>query len=387
MVGAGVIGLLTAVDAVRVGHEVIVVDQGDIPNPRAASFDRHRVIRALHMDDPAATAAALQAHVRWVQLQDWLGVPLYVQVGALTVLARPDLARARAAVTGASAAVTGEAVTGAGAAARALDPDGLAAAYPHVRFPAGAGGLLESRAGVLLADRVLGACADWLRRHPRATLHPHRRAVGVDGDRATVRFADGEVIGADAVLVATGPWSRDLLGPDVADDLVLYRQTMLYCDAGPAWSSTPPMLRLGADGGAWFVPPVAGTPLKLSSASACRIVAEVADDATPRQWRDHLIDVFSGVIARFRADWVVQARDAYYLAPASAQAPTLVVMGPSALSFAACGGSSFKFAPLIARSLVGRLSGVEPEPTGLDPFDRAIARSPYEVRPAMRGIS
>jgi hypothetical protein len=83
----------------------------------------------------------------------------------------------------------------------------------------------------------------------------------------------------------------------------------------------------------------------------------------------------------------VQARDAYYLAPASTQAPTLVTMGPSALSFAACGGSSFKFAPLIARSLVGRLSGVEAAPTGLDPFDRAIARRPYEVRPAMRGIS
>jgi len=376
MVGAGVIGLLTAVDAVRAGHEVIVVDRGDIPNPRAASFDRHRVIRALHVDDPATTAAALAAHRHWVQLQDWLRVPFYVQVGGLTVLAPADLERAHTTVTSA------------GGPARALDPDELAAAFPHVRFPAGAGGLLESRAGVLLADQVLHACADWLRRHPRATLRPHRRAVGVDG--SAVHFAGGDIVGADAVLVAMGPWSRDLLGPDVADDLVLYRQTMLYCDAalaGPGWSSTPPMLRLGTDGGAWFVPPVADTPLKLSAASACRTVAEVAEESTPPQWRDHLIDVFSGVIPQFRADWVVQARDAYYLGPASTQAPTLAVLGPAALSFAACGGSSFKFAPLIARSLVGRLSGVDPAPTGLDPFDRAVACSLSEVRPAMRGVT
>jgi len=378
MVGAGVIGLLTAVDAVREGHEVIVVDQGDIPNPRAASFDRHRVIRVLHVDDPAVTAAALAAHRHWVQLQDRLGVPIYAQVGALTVLVPPDLARAHATVTGA------------GAPARAMGPDDLAAEYPHIRFPAGAGGLLESKAGVLLADLVLGACAHWLRRHPRATLRPHRRVVNVDGDRVAVRFADGEVGSADAVLLAAGPWSRELLGRDVAGDLALYRQTMLYCDpalAGPAWSLTPPMLRLGSDGGAWFVPPVAGTPLKLSAASACRVVAEVTEESTPPDWRDHLIDVFSGVIPRFRADWVVQARDAYYLAPASTQAPRLAVLGPSALCFAACGGSSFKFAPLIARSLMGRLTGVDPAPIGLDPFDRVIARNPHDVRPAMRGVS
>ena len=60
--GGGVMGLLTAVSCVSAGHEVVLVDQAGIPFPGAASFDRHRVLRALHLDDPLATAAAVRAH-------------------------------------------------------------------------------------------------------------------------------------------------------------------------------------------------------------------------------------------------------------------------------------------------------------------------------------
>jgi glycine/D-amino acid oxidase-like deaminating enzyme len=350
--GSGIIGLLTAVRCVSAGHQVVLVEQAGIPFRGAASFDRHRVLRALHLGDPAATAAAVAAHRQWTGLEQLLSARFYEQVGALTVLPPDRLPAARTLLAEA------------GSRARVLRPGELASRYPQLRFRAGAGAILESAAGVLLADRLLAHCADWLRRHPRAELRPHCRAVSVDADRVALRLADGELLSADAALLAIGPWSRELLAPELAGELVLRRQSMLYCEvpqaAAAPWPATPPVLSLGADGGAWLVPPVAGTPLKLSAASACRVVQQVGGNATPPCWRDHLVAAFVPLISGFGADWLTGTRDCYYLARASAGGPMVAVLADRVVSYAACGGSSFKFAPLIARSLAERLTSPPP---------------------------
>ena len=343
-------------------------------------------MRALHLDDPAATVAAVHAHQHWIRLQELLSAAFYEQVGALTVLPPGELSTARAMLTHA------------GSQARVLDPDELASTYPYVGFPAGASAVFESHAGVLLADRVLAACAGWLRQHPNARLHPYRRAVDIDVDRAAVRLADGAVLSGDALLLAIGPWSRTLVGPELAGELVLHRHSMLYCEVpapdAAAWSATPTVPSLGTAGGAWLVTPVAGTPLKLSAATAGRVVAEIGDNTTPPYWRDHLLDTFATVIPGFRADWLTGARDCYYLARATTGGPMVAELAERVVSYAACGGSSFKFAPLIARSLADRLTGADPAPTGLDYLDgrivrvsRATAAHHRQARPVMRGVS
>jgi glycine/D-amino acid oxidase-like deaminating enzyme len=363
IVGSGVIALLTAVTCVSDGHEVVLIEQGDIPFPGAASFDRHRNLRALHLGDPAATAAVVRAHYRWIDLQRQLSARFYEQVGALTVLPPQDLPVACAMLTEA------------GSSPLVLCPEELAARHGHLRFPAGASAVLESHAGVLLADRILVSCAEWLGRHPRAELRPHLRAVRVQ-DGAAIRLADGEVVQGDAALLATGPWSRALLSPDLAGELVLHRQSMIYCDVpaadAAAWLATPAIASLGTEGGAWLVPPVAGTPLKLSAASACRVVADKGDNSTPSFWRDHLVDAFTAVIPGFSAGWLVGARDCYYLTRGASPDPMLAVLDDGVMSFAACGGSAFKFAPLIAQTLAGRLTGGDPVPTGLRSIDDEV---------------
>ena len=381
IVGGGAIALLTAVNCVSAGHAVTVVDQADIPFSGATSFDRHRVTRALILNEPAAAVAAVDAHYRWIALQDMLSTRIYEQVGALTVLPPDKVAQAS------------RILADAGSPMHVLNPKQLARRYPHVEFPAGRCAVLESHAGVLLADRILALCAGWLRWHQHAELHPQRKAVEIDADGCAVRLADGEVLRADGVLLAVGPWSRSLLAPDLADELVLYRQSLLYCDvpedAAAAWSATPPMLGLGADGGAWLVPPVVGTPLKLSAASACRTVDDVTDNATSGHWRDHLSAVFSDVLPGFRAEWLFDTRDCYYLARELTGGPMLALLGDRVLSYAACGGSSFKFAPLIAEALAARLAAKIPTLTGIDSLDRPIERQAVPVLPVpvLRGMS
>lgn len=374
IVGGGVIALLTAVNCVSAGHDVVMVDQADIPFSGATSFDRHRVIRALHTGDPAMTAAAMRAHREWISLQDRLSVRVYEQTGVLTVLGHQELPGAAAMLTRL------------GAHSLVLTAGELVARYPQVRFPPGGGAIIEAQTGILLADRILAACVGWLRLHSNAALHPHREAVEVDTANATVRLADGEVLAADAVLLAIGPWSRALLAQDLADELVLRRQSMVYYDIPPnaagAWSTSPAMLSLGSAGDGWLVPPVAMTPLKFSAASACRIVAEVGDNSTPPHWRDHLAGLVEEFVPGLRAEWLIDTRDCYYLARADTHGPMLAVLGDRVVSYAACGGSSFKFAPLIAQSLTARLTGADPMLTGLDPID-----APYSALPALRGVS
>jgi hypothetical protein len=265
-----------------------------------------------------------------------------------------------------------------------------------VEFPIGEGAVFESQSGVLLADRILTACAEWLSRQPKADLRPGKRVTAVDADHALVRLADGGTLSGDAILVAPGPWARDLL-PALAGDLQLYRQAVLLCDVpaldASAWAATPPILSIGVDGCAWLVPPVADTPLKLSTASACRAVDRVAGTVADAHWRQHLIDVFSEVIPGFHADWVSGAQDCYYMARASTDGAMTAMLGERVVAFAACGGSSFKFAPVIARALTASLTEAPAAPCGLHAVDSALVRRPRpnladhrHVRPAIRGV-
>jgi len=100
------------------------------------------------------------------------------------------------------------------------------------------------------------------------------------------------------------------------------------------------------------------------------------------------------VIPGLRADWLIDTRDCYYLARATTGGRMLAVLSDRVVSYAACGGSSFKFAPLIARSLAERLTGTDPAPTGFDSLDRPIVRvssdtaaSHRQARPVLRGVS
>src|SRR5437764_14876932 len=88
VVGSGVIGLLTAVECVRAGAQVDLVEQAaTIPSTSAASYDRHRVVRTLHRGSPALTRAAAGLHRDWLEVEHLLGRRFYHGTGVLTVAA------------------------------------------------------------------------------------------------------------------------------------------------------------------------------------------------------------------------------------------------------------------------------------------------------------
>ncbi|MFI6661136.1 FAD-dependent oxidoreductase [Streptomyces sp. NPDC050523] len=364
VVGGGVIGLLTALECSLAGAEVSVVDRGAIPNPEATSYDRHRVLRALH-PGPAEAAAAIEAHHRWAEVESRLGSSVYHRVGALTVLGpgEPE-----------ASATTFAELPG----ARRLSARETAERYPQLRLPHGSRAVLERNGGVLIADRILAGTAELLAQRPGVRLLPRHRVTGVEAPFGLVRLADGTVLRGDAVVVAAGLWSRELLGPELSGGLTLYRQTQLMC-AVPAstrevWQRTPAIPSFGTAEGAWLVPPVGDAPLKLSAAVACRPVERTGDRVAPREVQTRLVLHFTSLLNGFRAEWIERAEDSYYLADRETHGPVLGQLGDNnAWIYAACGGSSFKFAPLIARSLAGRALGTGPRvPTGLTAVDHPV---------------
>ena len=380
VVGGGVIGLLTAMECVCAGARVDLVDQADIPAPSATSNDLHRVVRALHRGDAALTTAAARAHEGWLDVERRLGTRFYHRVGVLTAMAARDV--------GANCAM----VTATGMSARALTAAELSARYSRIRFGPGRAAVFEPAVGAVLAGQALVRLARWMGDQPAVQLHPHRQVVAIDGAGA-VLLADGTALTGDRVVVAVGPWSRDLLPAGLAGDLALQRQTMLsYAPAASrrAWAGTPAVLGLGESGDAWLMPPVAGTPVRLSAASACRTVPEMTDRVTPPQWRDHLIDRFAMLLSDFDPAAVIGTTDGYYLTEAASGGPLLADLGDGMVwAYAACGGMSFKFAPLIARALADRAVGRPPRSTGLDSIDRPrqLAAPPPAARMRAAGAT
>jgi glycine/D-amino acid oxidase-like deaminating enzyme len=338
VVGAGVTGLLTAVACVRAGHRVTVLDRGGAPDPGASSYDQHRAFRAFVAGDPQATRQLLTAHRRWLELEALLGVgTLFRRVGVVT--SRP----------GDRVGALADEATAAGVAVETVDPRKL----PHMVFPDGSVGLMERDAGVLLAARVLRAAARWLAGQDAVRLRPGQAVSTVDVQAGRVRLASGEILDADLILVAAGPWTRDLVDAPA----VLYRQTMVYLrppdDLAPWWNGAPAAGGLGPDRRAWLLPSGAGTLLKLSTDAVCREVGTVRPgDPAPRWVRQVLAARVVHDVGRYT---VVGAKDCHYAADAAGGA-LLTRAGPAVWSRAACGGNGFSTAPLVADRIVQALT-------------------------------
>ena len=84
IVGAGINGLCTARALHRRGWAVEVVEAGPVPNPQAASWDRHRMFR-VHYPEPEMAARMRDALAAWEALWLDLGRSHYVERGTLAL--------------------------------------------------------------------------------------------------------------------------------------------------------------------------------------------------------------------------------------------------------------------------------------------------------------
>ena len=89
VVGAGINGVVAAIELRKRGHDVVLVDPGPLPHPLAASTDISKVVRAAYGADEEYTELAERSREIWQQWNVDFGVELYDEVGFLCMRQRP----------------------------------------------------------------------------------------------------------------------------------------------------------------------------------------------------------------------------------------------------------------------------------------------------------
>jgi glycine/D-amino acid oxidase-like deaminating enzyme len=368
VLGAGIMGLSAAWGLARAGFSVRVVDGDEVPNPRGASVDDHRLIRHAYGAAAGYMRMIDPAYAAWELLFAEAGERPYVPTGVLALANAPGgwLAESRAALRG-----DGHAVEDLGAAEVAtrfpyLSPAGIADAFA---LPTG---------GVLLARRIVAMLARLLA--SRGVAIERARAVGADPARGVLTLADGTRREADLLVLAAGPWGPRFL-PALGARVRPTRQIVVRLappeEHAAAWARAPMLLDLAEDGGFYAVPPVAGTPLKIGD----HRFAPTADPDGPREATAEEAEAILG-LARHR----IRDLDRYRILSAAAcwydvePAERFVVepLGDRGFVMGGFSGHGFKFGPLLglalaqaavdatlARHLPAWAAGEAPPPPGL----------------------
>src|SRR2546430_14210958 len=88
VVGAGINGVVAAIELRKRGQEVVLVDPGPLPHPLAASTDISKAVRAAYGADQEYTELAERSIERWRKWNQEFGAQLYHEVGVMFVRRR-----------------------------------------------------------------------------------------------------------------------------------------------------------------------------------------------------------------------------------------------------------------------------------------------------------
>ena len=202
VVGAGINGVVAAIELRKRGHEVALVDPGPLPHPLAASTDISKAVRAAYGRDEDYTALAEQSREIWRQWNVKFGVELYHEIGFLFMRQRPIQ-------PGDFEYESFTLLEQRGHRVERIDSRQLRERYPawnSERYP---DGFLDLEAGYAESGRVVAALIQWAK-SLGVELRENAKFRDLDeaGDRIKgIVLEDGEKIAAAAVVMAVGAWT------------------------------------------------------------------------------------------------------------------------------------------------------------------------------------
>jgi glycine/D-amino acid oxidase-like deaminating enzyme len=202
VVGAGINGVVAAIELRKRGHEVALIDPGPLPHPLAASTDISKAVRAAYGADEDYTALAEQSRKIWRQWNVEFGIELYHEIGFLFMRQRPMQ-------PGDFEYESFKLLEQRGHRVERINSKYLRERYPAWRAERYPDGFLDLEAGYAESGRVV------------ATLVQRAKSLGVElrenakfqeldeaGSRVTgILLENGEKIAAATVVMAVGAWT------------------------------------------------------------------------------------------------------------------------------------------------------------------------------------
>lgn len=388
VVGAGIFGVTAALELRARGHEVELFDRGAIPGPAvdASSNDSSRAVRMDYGDDAFYVDLAREAWERWRGPWGLRLGPVYHEVGFLFASA----ARFEDAPGGFEALSYRE-LHARGARVERLSRADVERRVPAFSSAAWVDGYWSRDAGYANAGAVTRALqAQAL--EAGCGIHSECRVVDLGereaaSGRAWIRTDAGERFDADALLVAAGAWSSQIV-PALSGALVASAQTVLYFEAPSAEvyrGEVYPTWAWDIAGAGWYGFPLCSRGLaKIAHHGAGRrhtLDAERVQEVSVDPGVERAARVFlQGVLPGLASARLAEARVCHYCDSVDGQFWIDRVPDASA-TFVATGGSGhgFKFAPILGELIANRIEGrVDPR------LDRFAWRVPIPKRERAR---
>ena len=349
VVGGGVFGLSTALEAGRRQRRTLVVDRRPVPNPIAASFGPSRKIRSTYLDEHY-TRLALEAMVAWRRLEAETGAELYVADGNLSVSdadTDPHLEEL------AAIAQRG------GSRVRWLDARKLKREFPQYRL--GRLGLLEADAGFLRATDCAAALRALAERHGVQFVTGNDAALEPTSGRVIVR-AGTSTYRAPQVVVAAGGWSKRLF-PELGGALWQCQQGIMYLEGVPPEFCRPALTPYSVPGTGFYG--FAAEPGRVGLKIARHLVTDPIDD--PDFDRRTTPAGFVESAGAFVRDWfgldpsryrVTYDSCMYNLSPSNDFLLDFHPEAPGVFVATAGSGHGFKFGSILGGIVLDRLDGI-----------------------------
>lgn len=379
VVGAGAMGVWTALLARRAGWDVTLLDAWGVGHPRATSGDETRVTRASHGSDELYTRWSRGALELWKALGEEVGERLFVEAGCLWFARRPDGFEAASEPT----------LHRLGVPVERLTPDELSRRWPGISGEGLVFALLEPEAGALMARRGVRAAVRTLvesgGRFELADARPGRTA---GGRLEAVEAADGRSWSADAFVFACGPWLAGLFPELMGGLLSVTKQDVVYVGPGPgdtryraenhpAWCEF--------DAPAYGIPAIDQRGFKLAHdvygppfdpTAGERLVDPTSVEAVRRQLRLRFPGLADAPVVETRVCQYETTPDTHFIIDRHPEWENVWLAGGGS-------GHGFKHGPSIGRYLVGLLEG--PTPDELEGEEAARFRlGPRAPGPGMR---
>lgn len=222
IVGCGVFGVTAAIELRARGRDVVLLDQGEAPHPKATSNDLNRVIRADYGKDDFYIDLGLEAIAGWERWNETWPEPAYHPDGFL-LLSKDGLE------PGTFEGDSYRKLTERGVPVQVLEPAEIRARFPAWTPDGYAVAYFNPRAGWAEADRALAR----LVQHAVETgvevrgAAPVARLLEADERVRGVELVEGGHVEGDVTLVAAGAWTPRLV-PWLEDMMWPSGQPILY---------------------------------------------------------------------------------------------------------------------------------------------------------------